>query len=104
MPPFPLLLIDLAFLTQTRYMKDKLKEMAENAGTIPISARYRCLGNLNTNCAKTNLSGWASADNRAIFSPQFREPSDSISKTSSSGGSEVDQVVYIRKGPLSSFV
>ncbi|XP_043343741.1 uncharacterized protein C4orf51 homolog [Cervus canadensis] len=34
----------------------------------------------------------------------FREPSDSISKTSSSGGSEVDQVVYIRKGPLLSFV
>lgn len=79
--------------------------MEENAGTIPISARHRCLGNLIPNCAKTNLSGWASADNWAIFfSPQFREPSDSISKTSSSGGSEADQVVYTRKGPFSSFV
>uniref|UniRef100_A0A8C6DDA6 Chromosome 4 open reading frame 51 n=1 Tax=Moschus moschiferus TaxID=68415 RepID=A0A8C6DDA6_MOSMO len=33
----------------------------------------------------------------------FREPSDSTSKSSSSGGSEADQVVYIRKGPFSSF-
>ncbi|XP_025123910.2 uncharacterized protein C4orf51 homolog [Bubalus bubalis] len=40
---------------------------------------------------------------RELLKP-FREPSDSISKTSSSGGSEADQVVYIRKGPFSSFV
>nr|XP_042090236.1 uncharacterized protein C4orf51 homolog isoform X1 [Ovis aries] len=38
---------------------------------------------------------------RREFLKHFREPSDSISKTSSSGGSEADQAVYIRKGPLS---
>lgn len=53
--------------TDTIYEIDKLKEMEENAGTIPISAPYRGIGNLIPNCAKTNFSGWASADNRAIF-------------------------------------
>lgn len=79
--------------------------MEENAGTIPIPARYRCLGNLIPNSVqKSNLSVWASADNQAISFFQLREPCNSTSKTSSSEDSEADQYsVYSLGRPFSSF-
>nr|XP_031318118.1 uncharacterized protein C4orf51 homolog [Camelus dromedarius] len=85
----------------TIYETGMLKEMEENAGPIPSPAiKWQFDSQF---CAKNNPSGWASADNQAIFL-QLQKPCNSTSKTSSSEDSEADQYsVYSLGGPSPSF-